>query len=115
MPPTGGKRVFVAKRCAECHGIGSTLREGIQPVAAWKSLADPIALAQQMWNHSREMKSALDRMEIPYPHFSAQELADLLVFLRSTQAPGHAGDFSPGPAESGEDLFVRKGCAGCHR
>ena len=54
-------------------------------------------------------------MKIPYPRFSAQELTDLLVYLRSTQEPGHAGDFSPGSAESGEKLFVSKGCAGCHR
>lgn len=110
-----GARVFRVKRCAECHGIGSVLREGIQPVAAWKSLADPIALAQQMWNHSWEMRPALERMEIPFPRFSAQEMADLLVYLRSTQRSGHAGDFSPGSAESGEKLFVLKGCAGCHR
>jgi mono/diheme cytochrome c family protein len=110
-----GERVFLGKRCGECHGIGSALRPGIQPVAAWKSLADPIALAQQLWNHSREMKPALDRMKIPYPRFSAQEMTDLLVYLRSTREPGRAGDFSPGPAESGEQLFVSKGCAGCHR
>jgi mono/diheme cytochrome c family protein len=110
-----GERVFLAKRCVECHGIGSALREGIQPVSAWKSLADPIALAQQMWNHSWEMKPVLDRMKIPYPRFSAQELTDLLVYLRSTQGPGHAGDFSPGSVESGEELFVVKGCAGCHK
>ena len=61
------------KRWAQCHGIGQALSAGIQPVAAWKSLADPIALAQQMWNHSAEMKPALDRMGIAYPRFSARE------------------------------------------
>jgi len=110
-----GERVFRGNRCAECHGIGFGLREGIQPVAAWRSLADPIALAQQMWNHSREMIPALDRMGIPYPRFSAQEMADLLAYLRSTQAPGRSGSFSPGSAESGAELFASKGCAGCHR
>jgi mono/diheme cytochrome c family protein len=110
-----GERVFLTKRCVGCHGIASPLREGIQPVAAWQSLADPIALAQQMWNHSREMKPALDRMQVAYPRLSAQELADLLVYLRTTQPPRHAGDFSLGPAESGENLFVLKGCAGCHK
>jgi mono/diheme cytochrome c family protein len=110
-----GERVFRVKRCVECHGIGSALHEGIQPVSAWKSLADPIALAQQMWNHSGEMKPALDRKGIPDPHFSAQEMSDLLVYLRNTQGPGHAGGFSPGSAEPGEQLFVSKGCAGCHK
>ena len=110
-----GERVFRAKRCVECHGIGSALRQGIQPVSAWKSLADPIALAQQMWNHAGEMRPALDRTGIPYPRFSAQEMADLLAYLRNTQGPGRAGDFSPGPAESGAELFASKGCAGCHK
>jgi len=110
-----GKRVFLVKRCGECHGVASALGAGIQPVAAWKSLADPIALAQQMWNHAREMMPALDRREIPYPRFSAQELTDLLVYLRSTQMPGRAGAFSPSSAGSGEVLFALKGCAGCHR
>jgi cytochrome c551/c552 len=76
---------------------------------------DPIALAQQMWNHSREMIPALGRMEISYPRFSAQELTDLLAYLRSTQEPGRAGAFSPGSAESGAELLASKGCAGCHR
>jgi cytochrome c2 len=110
-----GRRVFLAKRCGECHGMGSALREGIQPVAAWKSLTDPIALAQQLWNHSREMIPALDRTEVPYPRFSAQELTDLLAYLRSTGASGRAGAFTPSTAESGAELFALKGCAGCHR
>jgi cytochrome c2 len=110
-----GQEVFLVKRCVECHGIGSALREGVQPVAAWKSLADPIALAQQMWNHSPEMIPELDRVKIPYPRFSSQEMTDLLAYLRSTQEPGRAGAFSPNSAESGAELFVLKGCAGCHR
>jgi cytochrome c2 len=110
-----GSRVFLAKQCAGCHGIGSALREGVEPVAAWKSLADPIALAQQFWNHSSEMRPALERKDVPYPRLSAQELADLQVYLRGTQEHANAVDFSPGPAESGEQLFVSKGCAGCHR
>jgi mono/diheme cytochrome c family protein len=113
--PRRGARVFLAKRCAQCHGVGSALRPGIQPVASWKSLADPIALAQQMWSHSREMKPELDRLKVPYPRFSAAEMTDLLVYLRSTQHPARVDDFSPGSAESGAQLFVSKGCAACHR
>ncbi len=112
---TRGERAFLGNRCAECHGIGSALRQGVQPVAAWGSLADPIALARQMWNHSREMTSELDRMEIPYPRFSSQELTDLLAYLRSTQASARAGVFSPSSAQSGAALFASKGCADCHR
>jgi cytochrome c2 len=107
-----GEQVLLAKRCGECHGIRTAAREGIQPVAAWNPVADPIALAQRMWNHSREMRLALDRVKIPYPQLSAQELTDLLAYLRRTQKPGQASDLSSG---SGEKLFLAKGCAGCHR
>ena len=110
-----GRQVFLEKRCAECHGIGSARRAGILPAASWKSLADPIALAQQMWNHSREMRDELDRMEFPYPRLSAQELADLLVYLRGVQGQGRGGEFSPAPAGAGRNLFASKGCAACHR
>jgi mono/diheme cytochrome c family protein len=109
-----GRRIFLEKRCGECHGIGSVRREGIL-ASSWKSLADPIALAQQMWNHSRDMRAALDRMEIPYPRLSAQELADLPAYLRSALGQGRAGGFSPAPASAGRNLFASKGCAGCHR
>jgi cytochrome c len=110
-----GRRVFVAKRCGECHGTKMALREGIRPVADWDSLADPIALAQQMWNHSRDMRGALDGSAISYPRLSTQELADLLADLRRTVQRGQAGEFSPAPAESGRKLFEAKGCAECHR
>lgn len=56
-----GRRLFRSKGCAGCHGIQSPVREGVRPGAAWQSLGDSISLAQQMWNHSREMRLALDR------------------------------------------------------
>jgi cytochrome c2 len=110
-----GRQVFLGKRCGACHGARSALREGVRPVAAWDSLADPIALAQQMWNHSRDMRAALDGGAIAYPRLSAQELGDLLAYLRTTLEPGPAGEFSPAPAEAGQKLFAAKGCAACHQ
>jgi cytochrome c2 len=110
-----GRQLFVAKRCGTCHGVGSALRDGVRPVAAWESLADPIALAQQMWNHSGDMRRALEGGAIAYPRLSAQELGDLLAYLRTTLDHSPAGEFSPAPAEAGQKLFAAKGCADCHR
>ncbi len=109
-----GRRVFLDRRCGECHGIGSAVREGIRPVVEWDSLWDPIALAQEMWNHSHDMARALDRSKIAYPQLSAQQMSDLLVWLRSKQANQHRDGFSPVAPETGQTLFVSKGCAGCH-
>ncbi|MGO9097367.1 MAG: c-type cytochrome [Bryobacteraceae bacterium] len=111
-----GRLVFRSEHCAECHGIQTPLREGIPPVAAWKALEDPISLAQQMWNHSLEMRQALNRGQVPYPKLSSRELADVLVYLRGVAgARLRAAEFSPASAETGQVLFTSKGCAECHR
>ena len=110
-----GKQLFLARRCGQCHGVGAPVREGIRPVAEWDSLWDPIALAQQMWNHSSEMAGALHQSEVPYPLLSAQEMTDLLAWLRASRPPGHAAGTTPVSPESGRTLLVSKGCAGCHR
>lgn len=110
-----GRQVFQSKRCGQCHGLKSPIREGIQPVAKWQSLANPISLAQEMWNHSAQMKSAAEGRSIPFPRLNAQELTDLLAYLRETlQAGSPQGEFLPASAELGASLYVSKGCAACH-
>ena len=110
-----GRQLFLSKRCGQCHGIQSPVRVGIRPVAEWESLWDTIVLAQQMWNHSRDMASALDRSKVPYPLLSAQELTDILAWLRNSRHEVHPAGFAPASPETGRTLLVSKGCAGCHR
>src|SRR5438309_3378694 len=52
-----GKQAFAARHCADCHGITSSPVVAAPPVAKWESLADPIVLAQQMWNHGPRMRA----------------------------------------------------------
>ncbi len=109
-----GARLFDSKKCAQCHGTGSAAGDSIRPVTNWEAVANPIELAAQMWNHSRDMKPTFGRVGIPYPLLSGQELTDLLAYVRTRQTSNRAVEFQPGPAESGEQLFTSKGCAGCH-
>ena len=110
-----GGQLFRSKRCAGCHGIKSPIREGVQPVAAWQSMEDPIALASEMWNHSVEMRRELDRSHTAYPQLSSQELTDMLVYLRGCVGNrGRSAEFSPASAVDGRTLFAAKGCAACH-
>jgi cytochrome c2 len=114
-PGRGGK-VWRAKRCESCHGITAPVREGIQPVSKWQSLENPIALAQQMWNHRAEMRREHQRAGMAFPQLSSQELVDLLAYLRrQTGVQGLLGEFSPGSAEQGQKVFASKDCAACHR
>lgn len=110
-----GRQVFRQARCSFCHGIDAPQRQGIRPVAQWASLRDPIALSQQMWNHSGQMKKELERNKIPYPRLDAQQLTDLLAYLRSLpQTQGLKAQFAPAEPQTGEKVFAAKGCAACH-
>jgi mono/diheme cytochrome c family protein len=110
-----GKRVFESKRCAECHGITSSPVVEATPVAQWKSLADPILRAQEMWNHSGRMKEAMAKRNIAWPQLTSQELTDLLIYVQNLpETKGKRPEFAPASAETGKLLFDLKGCAECH-
>jgi mono/diheme cytochrome c family protein len=110
-----GRGVFRTKQCGLCHGVSSPAREGVKPVAQWQSLDNPIALAQQMWNHASEMRAAHDQAKLPYPRLSPQQLTDLLAYLRGRVGSGKGqAEFSPGSAAKGQELYKTKGCAACH-
>ena len=110
-----GRHLFVLRRCGQCHGTTAPVHAGIKPVAEWDSPWDPIALAQRMWNHSGDMARALDESQVPYPLFTAQDLTDILAWLRSLRPKGRAVEFAPLSPESGRALLESKGCATCHR
>ncbi len=111
-----GKQVFVSKHCADCHGISSPVAGGGPPVASWQSIADPIALAQEMWNHASQMQAAMSARKIRWPELTGQELTDLLVYVQNLpQTRGRVlPEFALGPAMRGESLFKERGCATCH-
>ena len=117
-PGTGanGKVLFESKQCATCHGITDSKAEGATPVAKWESLADPILLVQQMWNHSFRMRQAFARRGLKWQVLTGAELTDILVYLRdlpeTNQQEGH---FSNTSGAGGEKLFEAKGCVNCHK
>ena len=110
-----GKRIFATRHCADCHGIRTRLSAEANPVVAWRSLRDPVAFAQEMWNRPPAMAQAFARKNLRFTRFTSQELNDLLVYLENL--PG-VRDTKPrfrlAPTETGRTLFRTKGCAGCH-
>jgi mono/diheme cytochrome c family protein len=103
-----GKQLFASKHCADCHSSSP-------PVSNLQALADPITLAQSMWNHSTQMGAAMAKKGIAKPALTSQELTDILLYLQSQpQAKGLKPVFAPASAVTGEELFNAKGCAKCH-
>jgi mono/diheme cytochrome c family protein len=110
-----GKQLFASKDCADCHGITDSKSSGAPPVVKWESLADPVVLVQQMWNHSATMTAALSRRKIGRLMLAPQDLTDILVYLQNLpQTRQMASSFSLPPSDSGAELFRSKGCTECH-
>jgi len=110
-----GKLAFDQKHCSSCHGIDQSPNPAAPPVTKWESLADPVVLAQQMWNHGAAMREAFAKQKIGWVDLTAQELTDILVYLQNLpQTKALAHNFLFTPSENGPALFQSKGCAGCH-
>jgi cytochrome c2 len=102
-----GKHAFERDGCAGCHTL---------PVGQWQGLTDPIALIDAMWNHRSQMLGATASKGVRFPLLSAQDLTDMLVYLRNL--PGtraRIGLFRVETVASGEAVFQSAGCAQCHQ
>ena len=110
-----GKQIFSEKHCSECHSLTEPAKGPGTAVSTWKSVSDPVALVQQMWNHASAMKNAIAQRKDLRVVLTGQELTDLTVYLqnipplRQTQS----SLTMPDPA-SGKALFAAD-CAQCHK
>lgn len=110
-----GKQLFQSKRCSDCHSITAAAGGIGPPVEKWESLAAPILMIQQMWNHQTLMRTAMAERKIPWPQLSSQELTDILVYLQNLPQTRNTNFFLMMPSSGeGEVLFREKGCSGCH-
>ena len=110
-----GKQTFAGKHCADCHGISESRAESAPPVVKWGSLGEPMVLVQQMWDHSSSMREAFARRKIAWQELTAQELSDILAYLRNLpETRGMPVRFSFGSGEGGQAIFESKGCVKCH-
>ncbi|MBZ5581361.1 MAG: cytochrome c [Acidobacteriia bacterium] len=110
-----GKQAFAARHCADCHGVTSSPLAAAPPVVKWESLGDPVALAQQMWNHGARMRQAFEQKKIAWAQLTSQDLTDILVYLRNLpETRNMQATFQFTPSGAGEQLFRSKGCTGCH-
>ena len=110
-----GKLAFAQAHCASCHGITTSPNPAAPPVDKWESLAEPVVLAQQMWNHGAAMREAFATRKLAWVELTAQQLTDILVYLQNlpeTKALAH--NFLFPPSDTGAALFQSKGCAACH-
>ena len=110
-----GKRLFTELSCAKCHGLTEAVNPAALPVSGWQSMGDPVALAAAMWNHSSDMGTEMVNKKLLRPELNAQDLTDLLVYLRNlTAAKAITTSFQITTGARGKELFEQKGCPQCH-
>jgi len=110
-----GKNLFSSKHCAECHGLTDTKFPGAKPASQWQSIGEPMALVNALWNHAATMRQEFAKRKLSWPVLSAQDLTDMLVYLRNLPSAGNAAarvEITSGT--NGQTLFDSKGCAACH-
>lgn len=104
-----GRRLFVERRCAECHsagGQGGRVGPDLSERAAGRSL---MQFATAMWNKTPAMVNAMRSRSVSLPELTAEEMADVVGYLYSVRY------FSrPGAPADGAKVAAAKGCLGCH-
>ena len=85
-----GQVTLIRKGCLKCHSLrregGQVEPDLAEPRSDYES---PAAWAAAMWTHTPGMAGMASRQGIPYPRFSADEMVNLVGFLRfaATSAP----------------------------
>ncbi len=105
-----GGRLFVQKRCVECHSMGGP-GDPIVPSLAERALHRSLTeFAAAMWNKAPAMYQALaSRLEGSVPQLRPEEMADIVAFLYAARYFKEAGD-----PHNGAIVATNKGCLNCH-
>ena len=107
--PRNGEKLFVQKRCIECHSVtpqGDPTRANLRARLIKGSL---MTIAGAMWNHGPKMWADMARRGIAPSSLSAEEMSDIIGYLYFLQFIDPAG-----VAERGRVVFQEKRCAKCH-
>jgi cytochrome c551/c552 len=110
--PEKGKALLRSKGCVQCHRVSGKAREDLR---RWETVTNPIAWAQMMWNHAGPMQDEMKKREISRVEFKANEMVDLIAYIRSLGSGVQKMYLAPGDPEQGKALFTRKNCFQCHQ
>ena len=102
--PQVGEKLFVQKRCAQCH-TPNAQGTRIGPDLRTKLKGSLIGIAGAMWNHGPKMWAKMDNV----PSLAPEEMSDLISYLYFLQFIDPTGNVARGRV-----VYQEKRCGGCH-
>lgn len=111
--PAAGARLFVEKRCVQCHALGPDGNRVGPDLARISFPGTILDLVGTFWNHGGAMRDKMRELKVPVPVLESREMADLLAFLTAYRYYlAQVGE--PGNPARGRQLFDTKDCSMCH-
>jgi mono/diheme cytochrome c family protein len=86
--PREGVLLAVNKGCLDCHGLYGEKGKTASDLDRGRSIDTPAGALAALWNHSFIDDPRPERERRPWPTFRADEMADLMAYLRSITARG---------------------------
>lgn len=113
--PVKGKEVLISKGCIKCHSIRGEENKDVPDLGKWARYVNPVHWAQVMWNHSPNMREAMEGKGLKWPEFKDNEMVDLLAYIREVNPSHKEVVYLPAAdPKAGKKLFTDKGCVRCH-
>ena len=107
--PLKGRFVFDQKGCISCHAIKGDGGDIGPDLGHEQYYGSFLELAGIMLNHAPEMLRRMDELDLPYPEFNNNEMAEIIAYLYYLRYLGEPGDLYRGKV-----LVKSKGCLNCH-
>lgn len=107
--PKRGLEIFQQKQCSTCHPILNR-EDGRGPDLGKREFRLSLTeISGRIWSHSDQMWQEMRRMNLKFPIFSPEEMADVISYLYFIQFYDEKGD-----KHEGKKLFREKACIFCH-
>jgi mono/diheme cytochrome c family protein len=85
--PRKGVVLASTKGCLNCHGLAGERGKPASDLGRARGLQSPAGIVAAMWNHAFFVtEQRTDLPTVARPQFDAQEMGDLVAFLRSLGA-----------------------------
>ena len=85
--PREGVILAVNKGCLDCHGLYGEKGKSASDLDRARDVDTPAGALAALWNHSFIDDPRPERERRPWPTFRADEMADLMAYLRSLKRP----------------------------